>query len=251
LRVEVFGIALGVGLLLGVLMSARLAELAGLDRDLAANVLVITLFGALLGARLVFVLENLGSLSFREALALHRGGLSAYGALLFGSLAALLWLRRQDEPPWPWFDVAAPGALLTASVARLGSHLGASDMGRPLAESAPVWLARLANSESSSLSAARPSLLSATATHPVALYEASGALALGALLLIARRYQRSWGEQALLAAVGYSVLRASGEAFRERVPVLLGLTSTECYALTTATLGVATLAWRQRVVRST
>jgi prolipoprotein diacylglyceryltransferase len=143
LRIEAFGVALSLGLLLGVLLSARLAERALLDRAAGADALVFALVFGFFGARLLFVLENAGSTSFREALSLGHGGFSAYGAFFFAAVAAWYSLRRQGQPTSAWLDVAAPGALLAAAVARLGSHLGAGDVGRPLKEGSPAWLSRL------------------------------------------------------------------------------------------------------------
>jgi phosphatidylglycerol:prolipoprotein diacylglycerol transferase len=236
IHVEPFGLFLALGLALGVGLSAGLGRKAGLDRRLGAEGLFGALLGALLGARVLYLLGAHVPAQPAHWFALSEGGLSGYGALFGACLGGVLALRRhrarRTEPLLPhearsWLDVAALGALLTACVARLGCYLQGCDFGRPLSERAPRWLARLGTfarpaSEASSPVWAEQVLHGdlgrdsafTLPVHPTELYEALGALLLLAVLLFRRRVQRQHGELFVFATLGYAALRFATEIVR-------------------------------------
>jgi phosphatidylglycerol:prolipoprotein diacylglycerol transferase len=226
LHVEPFGLFLALGLALGVGLSAELGRTAGLERRLGAEGLFGALLGALLGARVLYLLG--ARVPAKPALwfALGEGGLSGYGALFGACLGGALALRRHREMR-AWFDVAALGALLIVAVARLGCYLQGCDFGRPLSARAPGWLARLGAFPRPTSGAPSPVWVDQVArgelgrdsaftlpVHPTELYEVLGALLLLAALLLRRRVQRRHGELFVLATLGYAVLRFATESVR-------------------------------------
>lgn len=235
-QVEPFGLFLALGLMLGVGLSARLGARLGLDRRLGADGLFGALLGALLGARVLYLLGARAPVSLSLWLSLGEGGLSGYGALLGATLGGLLAFRvhalRKPEHDLAlgtraWFDVAALGALVTVAVARLGCYLSGCDFGRPLTAQAPAWLARLGTFPRSPFALSSPVWVEQVSrgelgrdstftlpVHPTELYEAVGALLLLGTLFARRRVQRHHGELFLFAIVGYALLRFATESVR-------------------------------------
>ncbi|HWA76877.1 MAG TPA: prolipoprotein diacylglyceryl transferase family protein [Polyangiaceae bacterium] len=272
-HVEPFGLFLALGLVLGVGLSARLGARAGLDRRLGAEGLFGALVGALLFARLLYLLGSRAPASLPLWFALGEGGLSGYGALLGATLGGLLafrvhGLRRPEldlaRGARAWLDQGAIGALVTVAVARLGCYLSGCDFGRPLTARAPGWVARLGTFPRSSSSPVwveqvlrgelgRDSAFTLP-VHPTELYEALGALLLLAALFARRRVQRQHGELFLLAIVGYALLRFTTESLRGDADrgLLLRLSVSQWCALLSAPLSLVALRQLfQRVGRST
>jgi phosphatidylglycerol:prolipoprotein diacylglycerol transferase len=226
--IEPFGLFLAFGLGLGVALSARLAARAGLDGHEGAAALGLGLSFALPMSRLFYLLGSWDPGSWASWFAFGRGGLSGYGALLGTALGAMIALRRAEGRRLAWFDVAAPGALLAALLARLGCYLQGCDFGRPLSANAPRWLARLGTFPESPATNPSPvwaahvarvgEALNApwtSALHPTQLYEAAGLAALLAALFVIRRRQRRAGSVFAAALIGYGVLRFATETFRD------------------------------------
>jgi phosphatidylglycerol:prolipoprotein diacylglycerol transferase len=200
---SVFGSFLALGLGLGVALSTRLAERAGLSRREGADALVLALGLALPFSRLFYVLGSPEAEPLTVWFALGQGGLSGYGALLGATLGALLALRRARGRRFAWLDVATPGVLLTALITRLGCYLEGCDFGRPLPSTAPAWLSRLGSFPAQS-----------RALHPTELYEAVGLALLLGLALLARRKQRRFGVVFTSAGIGYGALRFATDGLR-------------------------------------
>ncbi len=267
-ELEPFGSFLTLGLVAGLASSAALARRAGLPRDVGAEALLAAGVGALLGARLLYVLGARSEGGVLAWLAFQRGGLSGYGAALGAWAGALFALRRaarrgHGQPPSAWLDVAAPGTLLTIAVARLGCYLAGCDFGRPFASPPARWLeplTRFPEPGPGAMSAAYSTHALAgdlsrdgrftPPLHPTQLYEALGALCLLALLLTLRTRQRRHGAMFLFAALGYALLRFCSELVRGDVERgLLGrLSVTQLCALLSASLATA---WWLRSARAT
>jgi phosphatidylglycerol:prolipoprotein diacylglycerol transferase len=265
--IEAFGIFLGVGLALGVVLSRRLAERSGLDVGRGASALVAALLGAFVAGRAVYVLGTGEPKTWPLVLAFGEGGFSGYGALFGGASAASFVLWRARAPIGAWLDVAAPGVLLTISIARLGCWLTGCDYGRPLSNTAPYWLIRLgtlpmtSGGELSPVGAAQlarhPELAGATwalPVHPTELYESIAALLLLVVSIAGRKWQRARGQLFSLATLAYAGLRYGLEWIRDDPDrgVFRHFTITQLAAwISMGLLGVAWTLRAHRTARST
>ena len=110
-----YTVALGVGLLLALGLTAVLARRDG-PRDWFDGALAAAL-GALFIGRAVFVWLNAGYFAENpfEAWQIWLGGLNVHGALLGGLAGLWLWARLTRRPFYPYAGLLAPGlALLSA-----------------------------------------------------------------------------------------------------------------------------------------
>ncbi len=137
-----YGVMLGSSLLFAwyyIMYMGKKVE--GYNRELLASCFTWTAVGAIVGARLLYILTNLDSYdSFGSWFDLRSGGLVAYGGFLGGFVTALAFWRLKKIPLLPFADVAAPTLASGLMLTRVGCYLYGCDYGRPLRERAPGWL---------------------------------------------------------------------------------------------------------------
>jgi phosphatidylglycerol:prolipoprotein diacylglycerol transferase len=233
LPIESYGAMLCVALVVGHQLTLALAHNDGLSRDETTKCFVVAVITGLVGARLLYVLENFAQHArIADVLALRRGGLALYGGLLGGLAGSWIYLRSK-RTLLAWADAAAPGAAFAVVIGRIGCYLFGCDFGRPLAAGAPRWLSALGRfprwSEgtlpevsgspawlrhvtgrglSSDSAASLP-------VHPTQLYEAAAGVMLVGLVFYVRKRRSFEGEVFLAFVFGYGVLRFIVEILRD------------------------------------
>lgn len=146
-----YGVMLGTSFVAGWFISSRLAERAGLPREQVADCFLFTAVAAIFGARILYVVTNLGEfrdptthgMSIASMFALRTGGLVAYGGFLGGFAGSVLYLKRHTLSFWTWGDAAAPATAAGLAITRIGCFLFGCDFGKPLGLGAPRWLRTL------------------------------------------------------------------------------------------------------------
>lgn len=120
--------SLGVFWALGALAGAWILRFElkryGHNPDLAANLVLAAVFGGLVGARLLFIIEEWSGFKERPLEFLLSGaGFSWHGGLLLGTLAATWAVRRHGIPWLKAADISAPAAALGYGIGRIGCFL--------------------------------------------------------------------------------------------------------------------------------
>jgi phosphatidylglycerol:prolipoprotein diacylglycerol transferase len=213
-----YGLMLTTSVLVGRLIALRLAERARIKRALADRCAMWTMIGAVLGARLLFVVTNPGD--FRNPMEIFRladGGVVAYGGFLGGLVAAILFCRANKMPLLVWADCVVPALCLGLAITRIGCFLGGCDFGRPWegpwAVRFPQWSP--AYTQQVKLGQLLPFATESLPVHPTQLYESLAGVALLLLILAIRRQKRSPGYTLAVFAMGYGVLRFLIEIVRD------------------------------------
>jgi phosphatidylglycerol:prolipoprotein diacylglycerol transferase len=106
-------------------MSAYLAPKRGLNRDSIGDLLTWAIIGGLLGARLLFVVQNLGDYVSRplSILNVREGGLVFYGGFIAAALVVWWRAKVKKMKPWAVADVLAVALPLGHSIGRIGCFL--------------------------------------------------------------------------------------------------------------------------------
>ncbi len=209
LPVMSYGALLALSLAFGWVLTLRLAERAGLERDASAHAYVVAAVSGIVGARLLYVATNPGEFqSPLAALGVGAGGLVAYGGFVGGFAGSLVALRRLRVPFLVWADAAVPSVALGLGLTRLGCYLYGCDFGRPLPGGAlvarlgtfPRWAeGSLAGSGSPAFvehvvhRGLSPLASESLPVHPTQLYEALLGLALFGLALASFSKRRRHG----------------------------------------------------------
>jgi phosphatidylglycerol---prolipoprotein diacylglyceryl transferase len=179
-----YGLCLAMALLAGVVLAQRFAVKRNLKSSQVIDLAVWVTIAAIIGARLVHVIETWGYYRYHlvEIIAIWRGGLAFHGVVIGGVLALLWFSRRNKISALALLDIATPALVLGQVIGRWGNWFNQELYGSPstLPWSIPIeWKNRLSGYE-----------LYVT-FHPLFLYESLGnALILILLLVIWRRKPR-------------------------------------------------------------
>jgi phosphatidylglycerol---prolipoprotein diacylglyceryl transferase len=211
-----YGILMALAMAIGLWLAYRDAKRRGLDPESFLKAAELALLGALVGARLYYVIFNLDYYSQfpRKILAVWEGGLAIHGGIIGGLLVGggYAWLRRL--PVRKFLDVAAPSIVLGQAIGRWGNYFNEEAFGTP---TALPWKLYISPSH-------RPLLYAQDDFfHPAFLYESLWDLAVFFLLVwvFRKRLERAPGAL-FLAYVGlYSAGRFLTEAIRTD-PLMMG-----------------------------
>lgn len=120
---NVFGLFIGIGIVLGVLLSIQEAKRRNYSVDTITDLMIYAVIFGIVGARLYYVLvfnleyyiSNPGKI-----IAVWDGGLSIQGALIGGAIVSLLYAKVKKINLWSAADIMAPGLILGQAIGRIG-----------------------------------------------------------------------------------------------------------------------------------
>jgi phosphatidylglycerol:prolipoprotein diacylglycerol transferase len=172
-----YGLLIASAVVLGLLLARRLARRRGIDPMVVSDLLPVLVIGAVLGARIYYVLLEWRQYrgQWGEMLAIWHGGIAIHGALIGGTLATVLFCRWRRQRFWPLVDVLTPAVALGQAIGRWGNFFNSEAFGLPtdLPWKLTIPLSR------------RPEEFINQATfHPTFLYESLWNLGVCALLLV-------------------------------------------------------------------
>ena len=172
-----YGLLIAMAVLLGLALATKLGRERGIDPALIVDLLPALVLGAVLGARLYYVLLEWRQYrqNWMEALAIWRGGIAIHGALLGGTLAVLLFCRWRRQPLWPLMDVLVPAVALGQAIGRWGNFFNSEAFGLP---TDLPWKLTIPPENRP------PEFLDQATFHPTFLYESIWNLGVCALLLV-------------------------------------------------------------------
>lgn len=250
---EIFGITIalrwyGVLVMSGVIVAAWIAEREytrrGENGEHIWNSLIWALPVGVVGARLWYVANaTLGGNSYYldnpgQILNIPQGGLHFFGGLLFGAVAMIIYIRRNNLDPWLLLDVAAPVTMIGQAIARPANFINQELYGQPTTLPWGIPIEPSLRIPPYSDMGLYPE---STRFHPTFAYEMIwNFLAAGLLLWAARRFPEKFKPGAMfswwlvLAGVGRVII----EFFRPDQPRIPG-TTISYSALVSALMAVA------------
>ena len=224
-----YGLAVAVAILIAIRLTLHEARRKGISGDAVLDVALWAVFGGIIGARLLHVVDhwNVYAANPMHILAIQNGGLAIVGGVLGGMLAGGLAAWRRGLPIRKLADAAAPGIILGQAIGRLGCLVNGDALGR--ATDAP-WGIAYQNAH-----AMAPQL--GVAYQPVFLFEQAYDLGVfGLLWFLRRRFSR---DGYLFAA--YLSLYAAGKFFisflRTEAVWVWGLQEAQLFALGALLIG--------------
>ncbi|MHB8776902.1 MAG: prolipoprotein diacylglyceryl transferase [Anaerolineales bacterium] len=218
-----------LGLAAGALLAAFEAKRRGHDPEIVYYLFLPLMIWVTVGARLWHILTPpLSSVQLGltttyylthplDALAFWVGGFGIPGAIVGGSLALLVFARRQGLPFWDLADLLAPGLALAQAIGRLGNYFNQELYGLPSRLPWAIFIQpanRLIGYESIEF------------YHPLFAYEMILNLANMVLILwLARKFARRLkpGYLFLVYLVIYSIIRFALEFLRLDTALVSGI----------------------------
>lgn len=238
------GLATAVGFLAGARLLLPAARARGIRDEQVNAMLVRAIVGALIGARLAYVINHLGEYDDAplEAFKVWEGGISLLGGIAGAILAALPVMRRERLSFWPVMDAAAPGLALGILIGRVGDLMVGDHLGKPT----DFALGFCCTGADSASSCDAPL---GQGVHLPALYDLVSVAALLAVLLVLRRRQRWDGFLVLVFAAWYGTGRIVEDFFRVDVTHGTGLTGSQWSSVVVVALSLWVLLVRRRTPR--
>ncbi|MBI5286673.1 MAG: prolipoprotein diacylglyceryl transferase [Deltaproteobacteria bacterium] len=134
-QIRFYGLMYVVAIFVGSILIKREVKRKGiaLSPDDVLNLVLWTVLGGILGARVYYVIFNWGYYWANpwEIPAVWHGGLAIHGGLLGGFLTAFLNLRKHQVPFWRMADVVAPAIILGQAFGRFGNFMNGDAHGGP------------------------------------------------------------------------------------------------------------------------
>lgn len=127
-----FGAMVAVSFLVAFWVSGMEFERKGMSRRLHEHIFLAALVGGILGAKLLFLIENVpisDLLSYPKHYLLLRGGLTFYGGLFLALFASFVITKKHKESFWKVLDATAPALVIAYAIGRGGCFLVGDDYG--------------------------------------------------------------------------------------------------------------------------
>lgn len=198
-KVHWYGIILTTAMLIGTLLAARQAKREGIDPDHLYNLALFMIPGAIISARLYYVIFNWGYYSANpsEIPAIWHGGLAIHGGILGGALIGYFYARHYKLGFWRLADIVAPSLVLGQSIGRWGNYVNQEAYGGPTNLPWAIYIA-------------------GEYRHPTFLYESLWNFGVFLVLLWQRKKNKhlKTGDLALIYLILYSIGRFWVEGFR-------------------------------------
>ena len=253
-----YGIAYAVGLAAVYWVLIREARFRGLDENLLGTGMIIVAIAALVGGRLYHVIDQWalyqdnpitailpltvqadGSYAFSGFT-----GLGVPGGIVTGTIAAWIYVRRNQQPFWQWADVVAPGLFVMQAIGRLGNFFNQELYGPP---TTLPWGIQIDCAHRTIDYPCSTFPLATTHFQPLFLYESlSGLVGFLALIWLARRRTSRLvaGDLLLIFFVWYGFTRFALEGLRSGNWTFFGIPTAQIVTLGFILFGVLGLLYR-------
>jgi phosphatidylglycerol:prolipoprotein diacylglycerol transferase len=238
LEITWHGLFTAVGVVAGVAVAAWLARRAGYQEDTIYNVALALVIGGIIGARTLYVLENLGHFKDNpgDVFSINTGGISIYGALIGGAIFAWAYAMIARLPNIPRAaDIAAIGGIVGMAVGRIGDVINGEHFAK--FTSLP-WGVVYTNANSPSLLRFGPD---ATPQHPAVAYELIGDLFIFVILLLVYFRVYRAGVTFFAWVFLYGLMRTVVSFLRLDDTVLLGLRTAQLIGIATMPMAIASI----------
>jgi phosphatidylglycerol:prolipoprotein diacylglycerol transferase len=122
-----------LAIVVGVWLSGYLITRAGLPTERYQSLALWCVIGGIIGARLVHVIDYWDSYMADPVsiLRIWQGGLAVWGAILGGTLAAVIYTRLARLPIAPYADHIASGLILAQAIGRIGDIINGEHISKP------------------------------------------------------------------------------------------------------------------------
>jgi phosphatidylglycerol---prolipoprotein diacylglyceryl transferase len=201
-----YGIFAAIGFFSAFTVGSKRAVREGLKGDVIMGLAPWIIFGAIIGARLLYVInywdEEFAGRPLHRIITIGRSGLVFYGGLIGASLGTILYCWKNKLPLWKIGDIMSPSIALGHAFGRIGCLMTGCCYGR--ACDLP-WAIHFPSGGIAP---------SGVGLHPTQIYESIlNFLFFGFLTWLYRR-KKFDGQIFSIYLIGYAILRGTVEYFR-------------------------------------
>ncbi|WP_110928486.1 prolipoprotein diacylglyceryl transferase [Bacillus massiliglaciei] len=208
-EVHWYGLIIGFGLLLGLIIALRESERRGISKDTYIDLILFAVPAAIICARIYYVIfqweyysQNPG-----EIIQIWNGGIAIHGALIGSVLTAYIYAKVKKISFWKLADITAPSLLLGQAIGRWGNFMNQEAYGEEVSR------AFLENMHLPDF-IINQMFINGAYHHPTFLYESLWNIAGVIILLCLRKVNLRRGELFLTYVIWYSIGRYYIEGMR-------------------------------------
>jgi phosphatidylglycerol:prolipoprotein diacylglycerol transferase len=235
-----YGFLIALAVVLGTVISQRLARQQGINPDLIPDLALWLVIGAVPLARLYYVVfewrDRFQYQPITEVFAIWKGGIAIHGAIIGGAIALFWFCRRHRLSFWALGDVVVPSLILGQAIGRWGNFFNSEAFGTPTDLPWKLFIpvqhrpAEFANF---------------SYFHPTFLYESIWNLLVLILLLVLGQKQRKMrrGTLVMVYLIGYSLGRLWIEGLRTDSLYFGGLRVAQLVSVACMVAGAVGLWW--------
>ena len=216
-----YGIFIGLGVILGVLLALHEAKRTGQNPDTYLDFIIYAMIIAIIGARLYYVIFSWDFYSQHpeKIFAIREGGLAIYGGIIGGVLTAIVYSHLKKKSFWVMADTMAPSLILGQMLGRWGNFFNKVAFGG-FTDNLFAMRYQLSQVRASDVT---PDILQNLVTvngvdyiqvHPTFLYESMWSLCVFIILLILQRKKKFDGQVCATYFFGYALGRVWIEGLR-------------------------------------
>lgn len=218
LSVHWYGLIIGTGALLGLLLAIREGKRFGIPSDFFLDLMLFGVPSAIIAARLYYVGFKWDYYSAHpgEIVEIWNGGIAIYGAILGALICGFFYSRYKGYSFWRIVDICAPSLLIGQMIGRWGNYVNQEAYGGPVSENFLRHTLHLPAFIVNQMYVVDPTTGEAAYHHPTFFYESMWSL-LGVIILFVIRRQWKWlrtGEMFFAYLIWYSIGRFFIEALR-------------------------------------
>ena len=209
IQVHWYGLIIGFGVLLGLIIALRESERRGLDKEIFTDMILFAVPIAIISARIYYVIfqweyysQNPG-----DIIKIWNGGIAIHGALIGAVLTAIVFAKVKKVSFWKLADIAAPSLLLGQAIGRWGNFMNQEAHGGEITRS---FLENMHLPEF----IINQMYINGTYYHPTFLYESIWNIVGVIILLSLRKVNLRRGELFLTYVIWYSIGRYYIEGLR-------------------------------------
>ena len=252
ITIHYYGILIITGILIGLYLVAKEGARRGKSLDFLIDAMPWMLLGSVIGARIWHILTPPQSMvehgittryyltHLNEALAIWKGGIGIFGAVLGGTIALAIYAKIKGVSSAEWLDIIAPGLALAQSIGRWGNFINQEVYGLP---SSLPWAITIDPQHRF------PGFSEVATYHPLFLYESIwNILNMVLLLWVGRKFQdrlRS-GSLFLIYLVFYGIGRAGLEFLRIDISSLYGVNINQIFIALVVIMASLLFCYRQK-----
>ncbi len=243
LVIHSYGFFVAAAFLTAMAWTCREAKTRGLDHTLVSDLGFYVVLGAILGARILYILINPVYFFHHplDMLMFWKGGLVFLGGAILATLTGYWYLSKRKEPLWTWMDAIAVSVPLGQAIGRIGCVMAGCCYGSVCHQ---PWAITFTNADS--LAPVNIPL------HPTQIYHCLAGLITFGLLLNIKRFLKTDGMLTGVMLMLYAVSRCCIEFFRGDYRGEFGIISvTQVIAFGVFLLGLGIMLYRSNTTQET
>lgn len=199
-----YGILIALGMVTGILIAKYTCNLKGINYDRLIDILIIAIPVAIIGARLYYVIFEFEYYrnNLLDILNIREGGLAIHGGVIFGVLAAAIYIKIKGLEFFKYADAAAPSLILAQAIGRWGNFFNQEAHGGSVSSEFISHFPKFIQ---------RGMLIGGQYYHPTFLYESLWNFTVFVILMVLLKKSKKTG----LVAFSYVGLYSIGRFFIE------------------------------------